>query len=390
MLTKVSLVGTVSSPDLESIYNDLHRSFELLGGMDLFVSKGSRVLVKPNIGVALPPREARNTDLRIIEAMMILLQEVGVGEIIIAESSIVGTDTSKAFRAMGLDRMAQQYKITLIDLKKYGVVTKKVPDPLILPSIHLSSIIDEMDVIVNLPKLKTIFAVPISVGLKNLKGLLPDAEKKRFHHTDLSKAIVDLGKVVKPQLTVVDGIISSELYEAKETDILIAGGDRLAVDAVAAQVIGVNPSEVEYLRLAGEARLGIVDLEKIDVLGDSLAETHLNLKLAPNRTDAFANLYPEVSVIDGQPCSGCVASLYLSLKTAKTNGLLDRVPNLKLVLGSKIEALPPGKRVLCLGNCTKALHGEGFLPGCPFMAMEFCDLLENYLPKKRKSQGRVF
>jgi len=355
---------------------------ELLGGIDLFVPKGSRVLLKPNIGVATHPKDGRNTDPRIIEVMIILLQEVGAREIIIAESSIVGTDTSEAFGVMGLDKIAKHYKIRLLDLKKETLVTKNVPDPMLLPSIRVSSIIDEVDVIINLAKLKTIFAVPVSAGLKNLKGLLPDFEKKRFHHTGLTKAIVDLNKVVRPKLTIVDGIISSELYEPKETNILVAGGDVLAVDTVASWVIGVNPSEVEYLRLAGEAGLGIMDLGKIDVLGESLAETHLSLKLAPDRSDAFTNLFPEVEVIDGQACSGCVASLYLTLKIARANGLLDKIPDLKLVLGSKIEAAPPGDRVLCIGNCTKKLQGKYFLPGCPFTHMEFSDIVENRFLKE--------
>ena len=382
MLTKVSLLRTESSPNLESIYNDLRRSFELLGGIDLFVSKGSRVLLKPNIGVATRPEDGRNTDPRIIEGMIILLREVEVGEIIIAESSIVGTDTSEAFRAMGLDKIAKHYRIRLLDLKKEKLVTKNVPDPMLLPSIRISSIIDEVDMIINLAKLKTIFAVPVSAGLKNLKGLLPDSEKKRFHHTGLTKAIVDLNKVVRPKLTIIDGIISSELYESKETNILIAGGDVLAVDTVASWVIGVNPSEIEYLRLAGEAGLGIMDLEKIGVLGESLAETRVGLKLAPDRSDAFTNLFPEVEVIDGQACSGCVASLYLTLKMARANGLLDKIPGLKLVLGSKVETVPPGDRVVCMGNCTKKLRGKHFLPGCPFTHMDFSDILRNHFLKQ--------
>ncbi|MBW2055932.1 MAG: DUF362 domain-containing protein [Deltaproteobacteria bacterium] len=381
MKAGVSILRTASSPDLEAVCEDLHRGLEPLGGLEPFAPKGSMVLLKPNIGVAATPEEGRNTDPRVIEAMIILLREVGVGEIIIGESSVVGTDTLEAFRAAGVDRIARQYGIPLVDLKRHGIVTREVPDPLILPSIRLSSIIDEVDLILDLPKLKTIFAVPISIGMKNLKGLLPDAEKKRFHHTDLSKAIVDLNKVVRPRLTVVDGIISSELYEPRETNILIAGGDVLAVDAVASSVIGLDPHEIEYLRLAGRADLGALDLERIDILGESLSESRLNLKLAPDRTEGFAGLYPEVEIVDGQPCSGCVASLYLSLKRAKERGLLERLPDLKLALGSKIGGLPPGERVLCLGNCTKKLKGKYFLPGCPFMAMEFCDLLERGLRK---------
>ncbi len=375
-MTNVSILHTQNLPNLQSVCEYLYKSIDLIGGLDSFVEKGSKVLLKPNVGTATYPKDARNTDPDIIEAMIILLQEAGVREIIVAESSIVGTDTMAAFHAAGIDEVAKRLHAGLIDLKHKPFVQKTVPSPFILPSIKISAIIEEVDVIVNLPKLKTTCAVPVSLGLKNLKGLLPDSEKKRFHHTHLSRAIADLNQIVKPDLTIIDGIIASELYEPKETDILFAGRDVLAVDATAARAVGFDPLKIEYMSLAAEAGVGTLDPLQIEIIGDPPETARLDLKKAPTSSEAFAGLFPEVRIVDGDACSGCVGSLYMSLTRARAAGLLDDISDVTLVMGAKVDALPEAEQVFCIGNCTKDLKAEHYLPGCPFTSMEFIRILK--------------
>jgi len=232
--------------------------------------------------------------------------------------------------------------------------------------------------VINLPKLKTGMVVPVTLGLKNFKGLLPDSEKKRFHLTHLQRAIADLSQVAKAQLTIIDGIVASSLYEPKETNVLFAGSDVLSVDAVASQAIGFQPADIEYMSLAHEAGVGTIDLKNIEILGKSLDRIHLDLKKGPTESKAYVDLFPEVIIIDGEPCSGCVGSLYTSLKRAKTKGMLKGASGLSLVLGSKINEIPVGKNVLCVGNCTKSLKAEFHLPGCPFTSMDFMHILEEH------------
>jgi len=143
-MTKVSIISTGSSPEMSSICDHLSRSIELLGGLDCIVANHSKVLLKPNTGAAVHPEEQRNTDPRIIEAMIILLREIDVDEIIIGESSIVGTDTMEAFNAMGIDKIAELYKVRLVDLKKMPFKRKKVPLPFVLPSIQVSTLVPRL------------------------------------------------------------------------------------------------------------------------------------------------------------------------------------------------------------------------------------------------------
>lgn len=377
----VSVSSDIETPPrFESVYDHVKRCVDLIGGIDSFVPRGAKVLLKPNVGVDSLPEEARNTDPTVIEAMIVLLKESGTGDIVVGESAIVGTDTEAAYQKMGLDSLTRKHGVELVDLKKQPVIRKPVPAALELPFINLSAVVDEVDTIINLAKLKTVSAVPLSVGMKNFKGLLPDKEKKRFHHTDLNKAIVDLNRIVKPCLTVVDGIIASELYEPRETGILFAGGNILAVDMVAAASIGIDYQEVNYLRMAAEAGMGPDRMDQLEMLGDPVPDSLLDFNQAPDNIHAFAEMFSEVGIIDGDACSGCVSSLYISLKRSQAAGILQQVRGLNIVMGSKIEALPTDKPVFYVGNCTKKISQGNFLKGCPFFSMEFEEhLKKNFL-----------
>ena len=375
-MEKVSHLRVESASGLETVCRRLHEAVNLLGGMDSFVKRGSRVLLKPNCGSLSPPEAGRNTDPGIIEAMVILLKEAGVHDITIGEASIIGTDTMEVFRLMGLDGVARRHRVNLVDLNRGPVHKKAVPDPLVLSYVKVFSIADEVDAIINLAKLKTISSVTVSLGLKNFKGLIPDYEKRRFHHTDLSRSIVDLNKVVRGQLTIIDGIIASEFYEPRETGMIFAGANALATDSVAAGAIGIDPAGVDYLSMASEAGLGPVDAAHIAVCGDPLPEPLTDFRKAPEQSGAFSDLFPEVEIIDGKSCSGCASALYVSLKAAKKSGLLRRIPHLSLVVGPDVEKIPEGVSVLCLGNCTRNHQCDDFLVGCPFTSMEFVDYLE--------------
>jgi uncharacterized protein (DUF362 family) len=377
-MAKVSVVGTKPLPDLESICEYLQKSIDLIGGLASFVEKGSKILLKPNAGTASTPDEARNTDPRVIEAMIVLLKQVGAHKIFVAESSLVGVDTMAAFKSMGIDKIASRQRAAVVDLKKRPFVARKVPDPLVLPSIRVSAMIDEVDAVINLPKLKTIASLPVSLGMKNLKGLLPDSEKKRFHRTHLARAIVDLNRIVKPTLTVIDGIVACELYEPRETDVLFAGMDVLALETVTMSAVGVNPEKIEYISLADRAGVGVAEPGRIEVLGDPLDRARLDLKKAPTSSEAFKRLFPEVRFVDGESCSGCIGALYMGLTRARKKGLLDKIPDLSVAMGAKIEKLPPGEKVLCAGNCTEGLGAEYYLPGCPFITTDLTDFLEEH------------
>jgi uncharacterized protein (DUF362 family) len=113
----------------------------------------------------------------------------------------------------------------------------------------------------------------VTLSLKNMMGAL--ASKGSMHMgLSLSKNIVDLASILKPQLAVIDGIIAGEGHETSgnpiEMDLVIAGTDPVAVDAVGAAVMGIEPTEVKHLVLAEKKGLGTSNLEQITILGETI------------------------------------------------------------------------------------------------------------------------
>lgn len=385
MTEGVYLAKTSANPSVDEVLSILSEGLMSLGGLRDIIRYGSRVLVKPNLGVPALPESARVTDPRVLEAVILALCEAGAGEVIIGEASVVGFDTEEAFEVSGIREVAKRTGASLVDLKKQSFVKIPVPNPLALNHIYLSSVAMEADVIINVPKLKTIAATPISVAMKNLKGLIPDQEKKRFHYTDLNACIVDLNKVARPALTVVDGIIAHEMYEPKEINLLIAGRDPVAVDTVSCLIIECNPAKVQYLAEAARLGLGIGTVEKIKVFGERIEDVSVPVETAPDSGSAFAAHFPEVIIEDGYACSGCSGSLFMALKTARAKGLLTKADGVTFAIGKEASPRSSPDNTLYIGRCLRGFKDSlHYLDGCPFSFMQLVDYIEMRFQGRKK------
>ena len=134
--------------------------------------------------------------------------------------------------------------------------------------------------------------------------------------------------------------------------------------------------------MASEVGTGKTDQSCREIVEDSLEETSLDLRRTPNHGDAFAVLFPAIKIVEGEPCSGCTSSLYMTLKKSRAPGLLDNIGDLTLVIGTKIDNVPSGENILCIGNCTKKLGAKHFLPICPFQYKDFFDFIERHFVQK--------
>lgn len=230
------------------------------------------ILVKPNYINMQHPSTGITTDSRVIEGIIRFLRSQSTEEIIIGEGCGFG-DTFQAFKVAGVDRVAEKYNVKLVDLNKDAFVKVHPSDPFSLKTIRVAKTALE-SVIISVPKLKPHRIAKVTLSLKNMMGTL--ASKGSMHRGRLSKNIVDLASTVRPSLSVVDGIIAGEGHETSgnpvQMDIVIAGSDPVAVDAVGASIMDIPPADVKHLVYAEQKGLGTCNLEEIEVLGSSIEE----------------------------------------------------------------------------------------------------------------------
>jgi uncharacterized protein (DUF362 family) len=227
------------------------------------------VLVKPNYINARPPSTGITTDCRVIEGVVKFLKQQGAEEVIIGEGS-GHSDTFKAFKVAGVDRVAERWGATLLDLNRDEVVEVSPAEPIALKRVKVSRTALDCT-IVSVPKLKLHRMTGVTLSIKNMMGAM---KPKGSMHTNLSRNIADLASILRPSIAVVDGIIAGEGHETSndpvEMNLVIAGTDPVAVDAVGAAVMGVQPDSVKHLRYAMQKGLGTYDLDKIEVVGESI------------------------------------------------------------------------------------------------------------------------
>jgi len=244
-------------------------AMEMIKASDIFHAEDG-VLVKPNYVNADHPSTGVTTDARVIDGVVGFLRLIGVKRILVGEGSGM-VDTMHAFRVAGVDDVAQRWGVELLDLNKDTFVDVQVPNPLALKNVKIAKTALE-NTLISVPKLKLHGTAGVTLSLKNLMGTVAP---KNSIHNPLSEKIVDLASVLKPKLAVIDAIIGGEGDELAgkpvAMNLIIAGADPVAVDAVGAAVMGVDPSVVKHLRLAETRGLGTCDLKRIKVLGEPVA-----------------------------------------------------------------------------------------------------------------------
>jgi uncharacterized protein (DUF362 family) len=149
----------------------------------------------------------------------------------------------------------------------------KVPHSLALTEVGVAKTALDSSCIINVPKLKVHHMAITTLCMKNLMGvILPKREK----NSNINEKIIDLTSLLKDKvkINVVDGLFGAEFDETSgspvEMDLIIAGGDMVAVDTVGTSIMGIDLGRVKYLKLAEERGLGVSNLKEIEVLGKKL------------------------------------------------------------------------------------------------------------------------
>ncbi|MGO8806195.1 MAG: DUF362 domain-containing protein [Candidatus Bathyarchaeia archaeon] len=241
-----------------------------------------RALIKVNFINTQTWDSGATTDPIVVEAIILRLKELGV-EPIVVESDATMTNADEAYEATGMKEMVERNGVKFINLRNEKDKVKiPVPDCETLKTITVPRIVTE-SAIISAAKMKTHMATKVTLGMKNMFGLLPDKYKAKFHMNGISKVVVDINAVIKPQLTVIDGFVAMEgrgptYGDPVKMDLIIAGKDVVATDATGARVMGLDPHKISHIRTAAEKGLGNID--NIEILGSKLEDVQRTFKPA--------------------------------------------------------------------------------------------------------------
>jgi len=257
----------------------LKESLDLLGGLERFVQPGQRVLLKVNLLMAADPEKAITTHPAVVEAMVRMVQALGAHPVIGDSPGAVPYTPGglrRAYRVSGLQDVAARTGAELnFDTT---VVSVSNPDGVLIKRFEVIRPAVEADVLISMPKLKTHMFTWFTGATKNLFGVVPGVAKVGYHGKlptldRFAEMLLDLIVAVRPALHVMDGVLAMEgdgpglRGRPRHAGGLLASSNAAALDAVACDLIGLDPMRLELLQAAVRRGWWSGRVEDIEVLG---------------------------------------------------------------------------------------------------------------------------
>lgn len=376
-MSQVSVRKTTGN-DYESIKKAVDQVIADIGGIEDIIKPGYNVLIKPNL-VAAPtdPQSGGTTRWEVCKAIYEAVTALGANAVI-GESSAAGADTEIAIRKCEYQQLRDD-GIKVIDFKtEPGLEKVSVPvvDGEVAKDIKTWDIVANADAIITVPVMKNHDQTEITLGLKNMKGVMTDVCKKRFHSEGLVGSVCDLNATLTPVLEIVDGTFGQQglgpiFGETVKMDLIVGSKDLVACEAVTGLIMGYEVDEVNITKECAKRGIGTCDLNEIEVIGCQIDDVKKRFKRS---SEVEIEGLPESYnlIFDEQACTGCRNTVISSLMDMKAQDLFPYLENMNVIVGPcKEEDLPEGANpdnTVCIGVCPKKLADEkGFrcAIGCP-------------------------
>ena len=322
--------------------------------------------IKPNLVSPTPASFGATTHPEVVAGIVEYLKEHGFSRILIAEGSWIGDKTSDAYEYCGYRELCETYGVTFVDTQTDGSHTVSCGDL----SLNICDVVGKIDFMINVPVLKGHGQTKITCALKNMKGLIPNDEKRRFHAMGLHKPIGYLAKI--PQDFIVVDHICGDLQSEDggnpvETNCIMAARDPVLTDAYVCSLFGLTPQDVPYVGYAHAQGCGSLALEELEVK-DLNAPIHNGA--LPYR-DRMLDIRTDVE--EAESCSACYAALAPALLRLKEEGVLSRL-HTRIAIGQGHEGM---QGTVGIGKCTRGYMYS--VPGCPPKEDEIYRLLKEWI-----------
>jgi uncharacterized protein (DUF362 family) len=261
-------MAVVHGPDPVAL---TQKAVAAVGGIERFVKKGAEVILKPNICTSYHSYEyASTTNPEVMATLVKLCLGAGAKRVRVMDFPFGGTPQAAYAKSGIADAVkAAGGQMEVMSGMKYRSVD--VPNGKRIKKWDIYGDILDADVVINVPIAKNHSAAGLTLGMKNLMGVVQDRDG--MHARGLHQSIADVATVVRPQLTIIDAIriltangpTGGNLDDVKKTDTLIASTDVVAADAYATTLFGMTGQEIGYIKYGAEMGLGEMDLTKIKI-----------------------------------------------------------------------------------------------------------------------------
>ena len=241
-----------------------------LGGMGKFVPGGSRVVVKPNIGWDVTPERAGNTHPKLVGRIIEHCLSAGAKEVSVFDHTC--DSWTRCYRNSGIERAVKDAGGKIVSGDSEGYYQRvSVPKGRRLTEAKVHELLLDADVFINVPILKHHSSSTLTIGMKNLMGVVWD--RWYWHRNDLHQCIADFASFRAPTLTVVDaynvmkqngprGVSAGDVVPMKAQ---IVSTDPVAADAAAARLFGAEPDDIRHIKIASQMNLGRIDLSALSI-----------------------------------------------------------------------------------------------------------------------------
>lgn len=339
-----------------------------LGGMSAFVHPGQMVVIKPNITADAPEDSGGTTHVALVEAIVREVQACAPRRLVVAEGTgMFGLAHETAFVHGGWREMAARTGVELYNLDAGPHTVFCLPDGRYAGELPVADILLQADVLITVPLIKTHITTDYTVAIKNGFAHVPQATRTKIHGQHMvENALVDINRIRKPDLTVVDGYDGADgiaggvkFDRPAKARLMLVGADPVAVDVISRQLMCMT-YRTRYLEWAAADGLGVADPAAIEVRGEAVSALARRFMTA---AEELCLVLPGLQVCDLGACSGCRVAALSAVQRYWEQGISKPFA---LVMGNGDLPEVPDRPCIVLGNCAaKYAHLGTYIPGCP-------------------------
>lgn len=365
----------------EKPLESVRKAVEMSRGLE-HLPKKAKVFIKPNIvfwtkAVAFPKWGVITTS-RVVEDMIVVLKEHGIDDITVGEGTVTMNPkdletADHAFETLGYPKLKRKYGIKYVNIFERPFKKLDLGDGV---EVRYNRDALESDFLVDLPVMKAHNQTVVSLGIKNLKGLIDIPSRKKCHNNtpgkDLHFWVSKLADPVPPMFTLQDGIYTNERGPGPDgkvhrTNLLVASADILSADLVGAKILGYEPERVPHLVHAAKNRHRPWDFSDIETIGESIEDVARYHEHDFEYTETEDAILPTPLVKQGlrgiyyhkydlSMCTYCSAVNGLMLSAIRFAWKNEPWDDVEVLTGKSMNPTPGKKKTILMGKCIYQAH----------------------------------